>query len=101
MGIAMMLVFGACVIGFPSILGVWLVRLYRGTLDEDADIAHPTGIAVGISVVIAACIAAAVSAEAEREFGPWIKNLWVYASMTFLIGLFIGWAEKREPAKKR
>ena len=95
MGISFMFAMACAVIGFPSLLGLWIVRMWNGKLDADAEFVHPAGIAVGISVVIAASIAAALSPQVQAEAGPWIQYLGVYAVMVFLIGLAIGWIENR------
>ncbi len=95
MGISIMIAMACVVIGFPSLLGLWIVRMWNGKLETDAEIAHPAGIAVGISVVIAASIAAALSPQVQAEAGPWIQYLGVYASIVFLIGLAVGWIENR------
>ena len=100
MSIAIALAMAACVVGFPAILGVWSVWLWQGKLDKDAEIANPTGIAVGISLVIAASIIAVLAPEAQQEVGPWIRYLGAYAAVTFAVGLLIGWAENRNGKQK-
>lgn len=84
-----------CAIGSPAILGVWTMRLWHGQLDKDAEFANPTGIAIGISLVIATSIIAAVVPELQRDVGPWVIYLGVFAAFTFAVGLFVGWAEQR------
>lgn len=95
MGLGIFLCVGLCLLGVPAVLGVWIVRLWHGRLEKYDEIANPTGIAIGVSLVIAASMYAFLAPDAERLAGPWIKYFWLYSTGTFLIGLFIGWADVR------
>ena len=86
-------------LGLPAVLGVWMVRLWHGELEEGDEFANPTGIAIGVSLVIAASMYTFLAPDAERVAGPWIKYFWLYSTGTFLIGLFIGWADVRNGSK--
>ncbi len=98
MGLAIGFAMGACISGFPSILGVWVVRLWRGTLDEDAIVANPIGIAVGISLVMVVCVVAAAP-QAQSTYGQGIASLGLLALAMFSVGVFVGLAESRKKKK--
>jgi hypothetical protein len=80
-------------------LGVYTIRLWRGTLDKHNEFISAESIAIGYAIVIGVCALAAVSSGWEDEFGPWAKYQGIYAGITFTIGLAIGWIEGRHEAK--
>lgn len=82
------------IVPLPALLGVWSVRLARGTLGE-SEFVNPPTIAVGFALVLGASALVAISSEWEQQFGPWAKYQGVYAAVTFAIGLTIGWLESR------
>ncbi len=71
------------------------MRLLQGRLEINADIANPTGIAVGVSFLIATGVLGAFHPAVQKEVGDIARYLWIFILVTFNVGLFIGWAEGR------
>jgi hypothetical protein len=70
----------ALAIGAPALLGLWSTRLFYGRLDKDADIA-------------------ALEPAVAKEMGDWVRLSGLFAVAMFLVGIVLGWAECRRPAK--
>jgi len=91
----------AIAIGGPALLGLWSTRLFYGKVAKDADFVTPAaGIAVGISIVTATSALAALEPAVAKEVGDWVKLSGLFAAAMFLVGIVLGWAECRRPAKK-
>ena len=94
MGGSALIWLAACIIGAPAVLGLFTVRLARGTLDGEL-FGTPVGVAIGLSLVCAVSAAAILEPKLQQLIGPWVIYTGAFAVVTFIVGLFIGWAEAR------
>jgi hypothetical protein len=87
-------------IGAAAILGLGTVWLFYGVTFRGYDpIILPVVVAVGSPVVGVLAVVLSQSENFASILGPFIRSVWLWALGAFVVGLIVGWAERKGSAR--
>jgi hypothetical protein len=95
MAMLLILFFPIILIGAAGALGLWTMRLFYGNVADDDRLVVSTIVAVGIPVAGACAVVVSQAKFFQEVFGSFTQFVWMWTLGSFIVGLFIGWADCR------